>query len=127
MFLVGLDLSSPFISSPLEASAFQAHLLASIPQTPAPALAAHSHNSGSDRARNSDKSRSSGIRITLALRRAGRKLLNLDEVMVRLRDAALARDGTSVLDMEWLHTHVVDMELLSVQTQVLSWVNMVCE
>ena len=123
---VAAAISSPFISSPLEATAFQAHLLGTssppleqrqsvkrmtIGDLPPITATATAGGAGGRELRQDPGKNSSGIRVTLALRGAGRTLLNLQDVLTRLR-------GTYGVDTHWLATHVVDMELHSFPQQV---------
>jgi hypothetical protein len=126
-----VDISSPFISSPLEATAFQAHMLASLPPSSA-LLASHPRHAlkrmtmGSSPSLLTQPARATrqglkegsydrgGVRVTLALRGSGRKILNLEKVLARI-------ESIGVVDTQWLRKHIVDMEVLSFQKQVSSY------
>lgn len=110
-----VDISSPFIASSLEASAFHAHMTAPPSEGPDsfPSTVDKSDEMEKD-ALHIEKGRRQArgsIKVTLALRGEGRQVLNSAEVVARI-------EGIAAVDTLWLQEHVVDMDLLSLQDQV---------
>lgn len=100
------ELSSPFISSTLESSAFQSYILSSsLPDI------VKSRSATNDKLDNLHRQSEGRVRVTLASRGVDRRILNLEQVLAMLKQI-------SFLDDIWLHDHIVDMSLLSFEQQV---------